>query len=44
MSHVMTAHIELYGKTIHDRVRSEAGGKYKDLLLKILDTAWPEQG
>jgi Annexin len=44
MSQVMTAHIELYGKTIHDRVRSEVGGKYKDLLLKILDTAWPEQG
>ena len=44
MSEVMTAHIELYGKTIHDRVRSEAGGKYKALLLQILNTAWPEQG
>lgn len=44
MTHVMTAHIEMYGKTIHDRVRSEVGGKYKELLLKILDTAWPEQG
>jgi Annexin len=44
LSHVMTAHLELYGKTIHDRVRSEVGGKYKDLLLKILDTARPEQG
>lgn len=44
MSEVMTAHIELYGKTIHDRVRKEVGGKYKALLLQILDTAWPEQG
>jgi len=44
MHEVMTAHIELYGKTVHDRVRQEAGGKYKTLLLQILDTVWPEQG
>lgn len=44
MSSVMAAHIELFGKTVHDRVRKEAGGKYKHLLLQILNTAWPEQG
>lgn len=44
MQPVMTAHIELYGKTVHDRVRSECGGKYKELLLQVLETAWPEQG
>jgi Annexin len=42
MKEVMAAHIELFGKTVHDRVREEAGGKYKDLLLTILNTAWPE--
>ncbi|ACI65915.1 annexin [Phaeodactylum tricornutum CCAP 1055/1] len=44
MSEVMSAHIEKHGKTIHDRVRSEVGGKFKDLLLQVLNTAWPEQG
>lgn len=44
MPQVMTAHIELFGKTIHDRVRSEVGGKFKTLLLQILNTAWPEEG
>lgn len=41
---VQSAHIEQYGKTIQDRVRSECGGKFKDLLLKVLNTAWPEEG
>ena len=41
---VQAAHIELYGKTVQDRVRSECGGKLKDLLLKVLNTAWPEEG
>jgi hypothetical protein len=45
MGDVMSAHIELYGKTVHDRVRSEVGkGNFRDLLLHILDAAWPEQG
>jgi Annexin len=44
LAEVMSAHIELYGKTIHDRVRNEVGGKFKALLLQILNTAWPEQG
>ena len=42
MTQVMGAHIELYGKTIHERVRSEVGGKYKTLLLQVLNVAWPE--
>jgi Annexin len=44
MKEVMTAHIELYGKSIHDRVRSEAGGQYKALLLAVLNSVWPEHG
>jgi Annexin len=44
MANVMTAHIELFGKTVHDRVRSECKGKYKELLLQVLNTAWPETG
>lgn len=44
LQEVQAAHIELYGKTIHDRVRSEAGGKYKTLLLQILNAVWPEEG
>jgi annexin A13 len=43
MQPVMSAHIELYSKTIHDRVRSECGGKYRDALLEVLTTAWPEE-
>mmetsp|Transcript_1071 Transcript_1071/g.2348 ORF Transcript_1071/g.2348 Transcript_1071/m.2348 type:complete len:335 (+) Transcript_1071:139-1143(+) len=44
MHQVMTAHIELFGKTIHERVRSECGGDYKKLLLAVLNTVWPEEG
>ena len=44
MTHVMGQHIEQYGKTVHDRVRSEVGGKYKTLLLQVLNTVWPEEG
>jgi hypothetical protein len=44
MSEVMTAHIEMFGKTIHERVRKEVGGKFKALLLQVLNTVWPEQG
>lgn len=44
LAEVQSAHIELYGKTIHDRVRSECRGKFEDTLLKILNTAWPEEG
>uniref|UniRef100_A0A7S3P5T1 Annexin n=1 Tax=Amphora coffeiformis TaxID=265554 RepID=A0A7S3P5T1_9STRA len=44
MTPVMGQHIEQYGKTIHERVRSEVGGKYKTLLLQVLNTVWPEEG
>ena len=45
MGDVMSAHIELFGKTVHERVRSEVSkGQFRDLLLHVLDTAWPEQG
>ena len=42
MKDVMAAHIELYSKSIHDRVREECSGKLKDLLLAVLNAAWPE--
>ena len=44
LADVQTAHIEMFGKTIHERVRSEVGGKYKELLLQVLNTVWPEEG
>lgn len=44
LQEVQGAHIELFQKTIHDRVRSEVGGKYKALLLQVLNTVWPEEG
>ena len=42
MKPVMSAHIELYSKTVHDRIRHETGGKYRDLLLAVVNKAWPE--
>lgn len=36
---VSTAHIELYGKTIGDRINSETRGDFKKLLLEIVETA-----
>lgn len=44
MKDVMAAHIELFGKSVHDRVREECGGKYKTLLLAVLNAVWPEGG
>ncbi|CAJ1934284.1 unnamed protein product [Cylindrotheca closterium] len=41
---VMAAHIEEYGKTIHERVKSETSGNYKELLLTVLNAVWPEEG
>jgi hypothetical protein len=32
-----------FQQSIHDRVRSECGGKFKDLLLALLNAVWPEQ-
>lgn len=39
MKQVMIAFVELYGKTIQDRVSGEVGGDYKKVLMEILDTA-----
>lgn len=44
MKDVMAAHIELYGNSIHERVRSEVGGKFKKMLLESLNAVWPEEG
>lgn len=42
MGHVNLAHEEMYGKSVHDRVRHECGGKYEDLLIALLNTVCPE--
>jgi annexin A7/11 len=39
LKEVMLAHVELYGKTIRDRVNEECGGDYKLVLLEILEAA-----
>jgi len=44
MANVNSAHIEKYGKTIHERIREEVSGKYKALLMQIVNTVWPEVG
>jgi annexin A13 len=44
MGLVQSSHIELFGKTVHERIRSEVGGKYKEMLLQVVNTAWPEHG
>jgi hypothetical protein len=41
---VIASHIEEYGMSVHDRVREEVGGKYKVLLLQMLNSVWPEAG
>lgn len=43
MGHVGFAHEELYGKSIHDRVRSECSGHYKDVLLALLNKTCPQE-
>jgi hypothetical protein len=39
MKEVMLAHVELFGSTIEDRVKSEVGGDYERLLLAVLEAA-----
>jgi hypothetical protein len=34
--------MELFSKTIQDRIRHETSGKYRDILLAVINTAWPE--
>ena len=42
MGQVNFAHEEMYGKSVHDRVRSECSGYYKDVLLALLNKVCPE--
>eukprot|EP00557_Chaetoceros_sp_GSL56_P004095 CAMPEP_0176487882 /NCGR_PEP_ID=MMETSP0200_2-20121128/6389_1 /TAXON_ID=947934 /ORGANISM="Chaetoceros sp., Strain GSL56" /LENGTH=341 /DNA_ID=CAMNT_0017884781 /DNA_START=141 /DNA_END=1162 /DNA_ORIENTATION=+ len=42
MAHVNFAHEELFGKSVHDRIRSECGGNYKQLLLALMHKVCPE--
>lgn len=44
MAHVNFAHEELFGKNIQDRIRSECGGNYKQLLLALMQKVSPEDG
>jgi hypothetical protein len=39
LKEVMIAHIELFGKTVQERVESEVGGDYRRLLLMVLESA-----
>ncbi len=42
MGHVYIAHEQLFEKSIHKRVRDETSGRYKDILIAILDKAFPQ--
>jgi Annexin len=37
MKNVMLAHVELYGKTIRDRIKDETKGDYQRLLMEVLE-------
>ena len=39
---VQIAHINLYSKTIGDRVESETRGDFERLLLEMVKVAWPQ--
>jgi len=43
MAHVNFSHEEMFGKSIHDRIRDECGGVYKDLLLELMKKVSPEE-
>lgn len=43
LGHVVVAHEELFEKSVHTRVRDEAGGDYEDLLITLLNTVAPEE-
>lgn len=38
MKQVMLAHVELYGKTIPDRVKSETRGEHEKLLMELVES------
>ena len=40
---VQLAHVELFEKTIHERIRDECGGKFEDVLLEIINKVCPEE-
>jgi len=42
MGDVNACHIDMFGKSIHDRIREETKGKYKDLLLTLMNKVYPE--
>ena len=39
MGEVNEAHIEEYGSSLVDRIESETGGKYKRLLVKMVENS-----
>uniref|UniRef100_A0A7S2ENR1 Annexin n=1 Tax=Trieres chinensis TaxID=1514140 RepID=A0A7S2ENR1_TRICV len=39
---VMVAHMEMFGKSVQDRVKKETGGDYEKLLLALLNRAIPD--
>lgn len=43
MGEVNAAHIELFGKSVHERVRHETKGNYRDLLITLMNKVFPEE-
>jgi annexin A13 len=39
---VMIEHNKMFGKSLQDRIRSEARGDYEKLLLEMIRVAWPD--
>lgn len=39
---VVLAHMDLFGKSVQDRVKHETSGDYKRILLEVLNTSWPD--
>jgi len=42
LQQVTMAHIDLFGKTIGDRIVKETRGDFKKLLLEVVRVAWPD--
>jgi hypothetical protein len=43
MGQVNFTHEELFGKSVHDRVRDECSKNYKKILLALLNKVFPEE-
>lgn len=43
LPNINACYIEEYGKTLHDEIRDEVGGKYEKLLLEVVNTVVPEE-